>query len=1032
MRVLTLLIASLTFAVSACSSSPEEGCGELVVSAERVEFGEVIAGQSATRQLELKNVGACPAVIERIEHDSGDPTRVAPLGVGEEWTFRLDLATWRIEPGQSVPVQIVFRSPCHQADAYRSAVVFHGRAGERASLDLFGLPLVGVCEAPTEIDFGAVAVGDVARASYKLENPSDHPATFMVTAPPEGSPFSLADDSPRGAVELAPHTEREITFEFRPTEVDEAQLELGLGACSCLPTDVHLVGRGLGVLLTWVPSVIDFKYVPPGATVTKSITLSNSSTSEVQLSQIKLLNVQEFWVVAAEGEDPTRLSIPGATTGADRQWTPGIAKLTVAFKPVQVGPRQTQLQFQTSLASQPTGMVILKGFGGGPDIQVTPSPTLNFGKVAYFAGTHSFQKRKLTIMNVGTVPAVSDPEANLRLGKDAGNGDWTGPYFEIVSTNADTAPGDFEIIIPPNYDPRGLEPRAPGNRTDFEVVITPQSVGLKQATLRIFSNDPDEPVVEILLSADAVNLPPCSYTVTPPSLGFGVVSTGEYRDLSFTITNDGTGPGDLCLLTGLDLVSGSNAAFMLPDGPIDAIELAPGKSERVTVRVHAQGQPPVGVTSISGMVEFFMSSPTLPRVLVTLIAQLAPPCLTVLPDTVDFGTAAPACSSEARTLHVWNTCATPIWVTGVSLPNGAGQPPGAASCPGPSACPEFHLAQTPSIPLGGSPLVAGDPPLAIEVRYEPLDTGSDHGALAVEATWSGTYVTRVVPLHGRGDALGLHSFDAPGPRLDLLFVFQPGPNMPTHQAALAQAVPGFLQYAAAKQLDFRIGVTNTYWDGELLYGGTHPERILTASTANLATKLAAKLQESSPTATGKSCLDAALRAVIPTLSNGSNAGFPRPGVPLAIVCVSDELDRPLNASPFYVDAFFSRFGNRKQQFAFHAVNGFSKSCQIDDGTLASVASLQADICAVNWTDFLEDVIDDGEEATRSFELTSDVEIGAAPLTVSVNGSPVSPTTTGGVTAWSHDVAANQIVFDSLASPVAGDSIAVTYPVMCHP
>ena len=124
----------------------------------------------------------------------------------------------------------------------------------------------------------------------------------------------------------------------------------------------------------------------PGVEVTREITFSNAGPTDVQLSQIKTLNSQEFWVVAAAGADATRLTVPRATRDANGRWVPGTAKLTVANKPLQLGPRQTQLQFQTSLPRQATGVVTLKGFGGGPDIQVTPAPSLNFGKVAYFAG----------------------------------------------------------------------------------------------------------------------------------------------------------------------------------------------------------------------------------------------------------------------------------------------------------------------------------------------------------------------------------------------------------------------------------------------------------------------------------------------------------------------------------------------------------------------------------------------------------------------------------------------------------------------
>ncbi|MGA9521033.1 MAG: choice-of-anchor D domain-containing protein, partial [Myxococcaceae bacterium] len=660
---------------------------------------------------------------------------------------------------------------------------------------------------------------------------------------------------------------------------------------------------------SWDPNILDFKYVTPGVQVTREVTFSNAGPSDVQLSQIKPLNMAEFWVVAAAGADATRLTVPKAEKNSAGAWVPGTAKLTVAFKPLQLGPRQTQLQFQTNLAKQPTGFVTLKGFGGGPDIQVTPSPTLNFGQVAFFQGANSFQKRKLTVMNIGTAPAVPDAAANLRLGKAAANGDWSAPFVEVFPLNADTDPTEFEVIVPtlPTYDPAvGLQAVAGKNKVDLEVKITPKSIALKQAEIHIYSNDPDQPVYKITVSADAVNLPPCNYEVTPSVLSFGLISAPDYRDLSFQIRNNGTGAGDICLLSSLDIAAGSDAAFSLPDGPIDSYTMQPGETKQIKVRVHPTGQTPSGVTNIQGIVEFFMSSPSRPSFQVVLNAQLAPSCLTIAPDDLDFGTVKVGCSSQTRSFLIYNTCSAPVTVTNFSLQNAGGFPAGDARCSNPGQpCPEYIEMRT--LPITGSGLVlnSGDAPQEFQIKYRPIDIGADNGAVAINATQNGTQVTYVVSLTGRGDTVGIQTdvfMQDAKPKADILLVIDNSGSMGDELASLAANFGSFIKYANSAKVDYHIAVTtsdNTKEGGTFVFGAGHPEKVLSPTTFDVETKFKAKVNVGTNGSATEMCFEPALRGLTAPKVNAENAGFLRNEAALALVCITDEEEQSPQSVTYY-------------------------------------------------------------------------------------------------------------------------------------
>ncbi len=1021
------------------------------------DFGSVFMGQTQPLKLVVKNLGSGTLGLMTLEKDSGDAVSIGGA-MDPKAVFEVAFEAREVGPSDVTEYEMTFRPPTNDQEKivdHQVKLVLRGsntnEGEETAVITLKGRAVSGVCELPPPVqylkaekrwvlDFGAVAKGDQYKQTLEIKNPTQLEATAFVSDPYSSSgdhlAFTFAPESARGTIPVPANGMKPVMLQFAPTEVKGylAFAKMRMSA-QCPEFPVELKGEGVDAVLTWQPATLDFGYVTPGISVTKELVFTNAGNSDVTLSQIATTAMAEFKVVPEMGQDPTKLSVPGKG---------GSAKLVLSFKPSVLGPRSAMLTFKTTLAKQPTGQVQLRGYGGGPDIDVKPA-NLAFGKVAYFSNANppSFQARKLTVMNVGTKPAVPDANANLKLG------DSTGKIYDLKPLSGVTDTSEISVTVPPQYNPAvGLEASAGKNLVDLVVKVTPNGTGQKSWELTIYSNDPDEPEVKVVVSADVVVLPPCNYSVTPTALNFGLVTPPSYKDLSFTVKNLGQNQGDICLLSGLDIQAGSDAVFSLPAGRVDSKELQPNESFTVTVRAWPQGQASQTVTNVTGNVEFFMSSPTQPQKVVNLAASIALGCLSIAPSDLDFGTVQKGCNSSTRTFNIYNTCTTPVTINSASMQAAAGQQVGGPDCPTPtpnfSFCPEFFLIWTASTPLQLAP---GATPVSFTAKYRPIDYGSDSGAIAINAVQNGQNVTYVVTLQGKGDTVGLNKdvfVQDAKPKADLLLVIDDSCSMSDEQQSLATNFASFIKYAITAGVDYHLAVTTTEFSrlqGKFFTGPTHPEKVLTPTTPDVENKFKQKVQVGTNGAL-EECFRPALTALTPPLITADNAGFLRNDASLAIVCVTDEPEQSPDPVTYYYNNFLNIKGaKRANMFSLSAIAGFTtpipSGCSYtpDNGNYAQMVQMtngvKENICTPNWAKTLEALGKTAFGFRTNFFLngTPDLTNGKT-ITVTIDGQNIPATDSRGSTVWTYDPVANSINFEPMFVPEPGQTLEITYYVAC--
>ncbi|MBL8923652.1 MAG: hypothetical protein JNJ54_32660 [Myxococcaceae bacterium] len=1083
--------------------------GGVNVETTEVNFGSVPMTKKVTRTVIIRNVGRADLRLDAFAKEgTGPAVQLGTAVIEPNPVFGIDFEPFDLPVGESKELVFFFQPPDDQSMAQvphevklKLVLPNADPNAPPALLTLKGLALRGECEFPARIDFGAVARGDTFSITQTLKNRrmvdsfpriGDIASADMV--------FGLSSDSPRGEFTLAPGRDKNVTFTFAPTETrDYFGTIKVLPADGCPEVNVRLVGSGVDNVLSWAPTTLDFGYVQPGLTVPGEVTFSNQSFKAVELTNLATregANPSNIYrVTGANMGDLTKLTIPAATRDmASNAIVPGTAKATLSFRPAVLGPRQATFTGQTDARNQPSFTVALRGFGGGPDIDLLPANTLNFGRIAYFSGSSASATRRVTVRNVGTRPTPPDPRANLKLGAmGAGRPYWTVTAKNPESSLSEICVGRFDPMngcandLPStgagSYNPAvGLEAAGAAASLDIPIRVQPSNTtvgasGNKEWEVTFFSNDPDEPEVRLTVTARPVTLPPCAYTVTPVSLNFGVVSPPSTKDLTFQVCNvaPATATGDICLVTNMDLGAGSDPMFSLPAGSLMERELAPQECMTVQTRAWPQGALPPTPTTVNGSVTFTISDPTPGRSqpVVQLTATLAPSCLVISPNALDFGTVQQGCNSPDRTFTVYNACPQQVrWVNAGLIAAGDTAMPMTANCPGATSCQEFNVVNQPNtagLPqcnVGGATgpcLNQGGTPLSFQIKYRPVNIGTDSGAYRIQVVQGGQQVDYVVTLQGRGDTMGFNTdtFSQDSrPKADILLVIDNSCSMSDEQQALGTNFSSFIQYAVTSQVDFNIAVTSTDADDELMcpncetgdfcrVGGVSGgscvngsgARILSSTTQDVQTQFADLVRLGTSGSGIETCVAPAVKALTaPKITDpAKNAGFLRPDAVLAVVCVTDEAEQANQPMSFYINQLINIKGaQRPNMFSYNVIGPFTAlgpNCNADDSggrhaqLVAATNGLREEICTPNWATALENIGKGAFGFRTTFFLNGTPQAGNM-VEVAIDGMPLPPMDTRGAVVWRYDSAVNAVVFAPLYVPEPGKVLTISYRVAC--
>ncbi|MBN1475766.1 choice-of-anchor D domain-containing protein, partial [Candidatus Sumerlaeota bacterium] len=296
--------------------------------------------------------------------------------------------------------------------------------------------------------------------------------------------------------------------------------------------------QGSEIDVTGGPLAFGSQDVDDGQTAAQSVTITNTGSAELIFTGagIALVGGDAGQFAITNGPATTPLA-----SGASRE-------VQVAFDPTTAGAKAASLEITTTDSDEPTVQVALSGTGIDGEITVTGGP-LAFGGQGVDAGPTA--PLSITVINDG-----------------ASDLSFTGAGFQIIGA----ASPEFAITNSP-----ATTPLATGASREVQVTFDPAQRGARAATLRITTDDKDEPTVDVGLTGSGIgvvyvdlngdNTDGASWATAYTSIQTGITSADANNEQVWVA--DGTHSQAIAMASGVEVYGGFTGLGGLEETSLD-------------------------------------------------------------------------------------------------------------------------------------------------------------------------------------------------------------------------------------------------------------------------------------------------------------------------------------------------------------------------------------------------------------------------------------------------------------------------------
>jgi hypothetical protein len=484
--------------------------GSLTANPSTVSFGNVNVGASESSSVTLTNSGSAGVSISQA-NVSGTGFSISGLAT-----------PMTLGGGQSTSFTAKF-SPTTSGNSTGSISIVSNSPNSPLVVGLTGAGVASqpqITVTPTNINFGSESVGSSMSQTVSVSNPGNAALTVtQLTA--TGPGYSV--NGPTMPMTINAGSSASFSAVFAPTSSGSANGSISVVSNAGPATMITMSGTGTASQLGASPAAVTFGSVLTGNSGSQTVTLTNSGTASLTISQA---------TASGAGFSISGIATP-LTINAGQ-----MATFTAQFAPTTAGNATGTISIVSNAPNSPL-TIALTGTGTQPQIAATPS-TAAFGNVS--TGTSNSQT--ITISNGGS--------ASLTISSVS----VTGAGFNISGINA-------PLTI------------AAGKNTTFNAVFAPTTAGAASGSIMI-ANNSSNPSMSIPLSGTGVASTKV-LGLSTTSLSFGNVNVGSSNSLSVALTNNGNANVTISSL------GVSNGAFTA-NGVSAGEMLTPNQSVTVTVQ----------------------------------------------------------------------------------------------------------------------------------------------------------------------------------------------------------------------------------------------------------------------------------------------------------------------------------------------------------------------------------------------------------------------------------------------------------------
>ena len=534
-------------------------------------FGQVVSGAEVAMSVTVSSVGTADLALSSVDLDPSSSF---------DFHIEVDPAPVSLPPSHTTQIDVVYAPSDDGIDSGELVLQCNDPDTPEVRIALAGelLPAPDIDLIPSQLVFGTVEIGQSVTMDAEVWSVGDADLELGALIQTGSSEFELVSN-PSHEV-LAVGESAVLTVTYTPADMipDGGQIEIPSNDPDEPVVTLLLDGSHEAVPdIEVTPLELDFGLVDLGLSATDAVVISNVGTGDLFVDAPALTGSLEFGLSAAQF--PTAI-----TAGASEL-------ILVSYTPADLTSDTGQIAIGSDDPDEPLVLVDLLGATSPvPDIDVVPT-LLQFGMVQ----PGNMATLTSTVSNLGT--------SDLTLGTLA-------------------LGGSLEFSI--SGDPSGAV-LSPGGSTSLEVTYTPDNQGMATGIVDIPSDDPDEPVVHVLLSGSELPIP--DIDVLPLLVDFGQVDLGQTGSHTVQVSNLGGADLDV---TGVTLSASpefSVAAATLPG------VVAPGGQEVIYV-----SYTPADEIPDLGTLTFDSDDPDEPSVVVELLGESTPqPDIDVDPWTVDLG-----------------------------------------------------------------------------------------------------------------------------------------------------------------------------------------------------------------------------------------------------------------------------------------------------------------------------------------------------------------------------------------------------------